>query len=158
MRDFVWSVTVTEHLASLGAITCRQKAKSCVNLIRKSYVNVWTLGFSFGSNEAFSKCHTFKGRKMCQSAGIITAYELKSFWGGANAKIFCSLKQFEVICSQFVKCLCMCASMCANAITVAHSNTHICLAMRSAIPTFHRHSSFFPAFFVLFFRTANESC
>lgn len=65
MWDFVWSVTVTEHLASLGAITCRQKAKSCVNLIRKSYVNVWTLGFGFGSNEAFSKFTTHSKDGKC---------------------------------------------------------------------------------------------
>lgn len=61
------------------------------------------------SNQPFDVAHTYakftKGvaRGVCVSVVrvcvcIITAHELKSFW---QAKIFCSLKQFEVICSQF---------------------------------------------------------
>lgn len=70
----------------------------------------------------------------CVCVCIITAHELKSF---RQAKIFCSLKQFEVICSQFTNVcvaatamfeVCVCVRECeyVNCVRVSCVSAPVC--------------------------------
>lgn len=66
------------------------------------------------SNQPFDVAHTYAKftKGVAMGVCIITAHELKSF---RQAKIFCSLKQFKVICSQFTnvcRCYCKALSVC----------------------------------------------